>query len=207
LLPPLQPGWPDWANFRLLGPCFLWAGFFNCRYSQNVWATFFQGLKLYVNFDYKWVGPHFGRSFGKRAWSPWPQHRASALWHPRRVAPHPIRNLLRSGYDSCVLIRPNHLSSHIRVARAYSFVPKSPIWVCLEGLEMENVGIFTAIWYILQSFGTLCLHLIYFVNLYTLWSLTWCIVFSILVGYTKKNLTSVKCICLPDAANTGSVIR
>jgi hypothetical protein len=31
---------PDWANFRLLGGCFLWAVFFNWRRGQNIWATF-----------------------------------------------------------------------------------------------------------------------------------------------------------------------
>jgi hypothetical protein len=29
----LRPGWPDWADFRPMGDCLLWAGFFNYRSS------------------------------------------------------------------------------------------------------------------------------------------------------------------------------
>jgi hypothetical protein len=33
-------GWPGWANFRILGDCFLWP---NIKSSPKFWATFFHG--------------------------------------------------------------------------------------------------------------------------------------------------------------------
>jgi hypothetical protein len=49
------------------------------------------------------------------------------------------------------------------------FIPKIPIWYTLEGLGMENIGIFyghlvyfTAMWYSLRPFGIFCGHLVYF---------------------------------------------
>jgi hypothetical protein len=41
-------GWPDWANFRLLGGCLLWATFYLCKNALKVliptlgWAAFRQ---------------------------------------------------------------------------------------------------------------------------------------------------------------------
>jgi hypothetical protein len=32
-------GWPDWANFRLMGDCLLWKFYENCRSSPHFWAT------------------------------------------------------------------------------------------------------------------------------------------------------------------------
>jgi hypothetical protein len=36
----LQPGWPDWGNFCLLGDCFLWAVFFYYRCSPKIWSMY-----------------------------------------------------------------------------------------------------------------------------------------------------------------------
>jgi hypothetical protein len=59
------------------------------------------------------------------------------------------------------------------VARCYIFKPEIPIWVYLEGLEMEDASIFnchlvhfTAIWYILLPFG------IYYIRT-AIWYILW----------------------------------
>jgi hypothetical protein len=54
----------------------------------------------------------------------------------------------------------------------------------LEGLEMENVGIFLAIWNILQLFG------LYYGNVVVIWYI---IFHPILLYYTKKNLATLLC--------------
>jgi hypothetical protein len=54
----------------------------------------------------------------------------------------------------------------LRVARRFIFKPKIKIWIILEGIAIEDVGIFydhlvylTAIWYILWTFGSIDGHL------------------------------------------------
>jgi hypothetical protein len=49
-----------------------------------------------------------------------------------------------------------------RVARWYILKPKIPFWQILEGLEMEDVGIFMTIWYILRPTGKVYGHLVQF---------------------------------------------
>jgi hypothetical protein len=56
--------WPDWANFRSLGDCLLWAVFENCRSSPYFWATFPPHLWLCISFDKNVLGYlRFGRYF------------------------------------------------------------------------------------------------------------------------------------------------
>jgi hypothetical protein len=68
------------SNFRPLGNCFLWAVFFNCKSSPQIWVLF-PRLRLGINFDKKIVGLHFGRIFHKLIWSHVPLPRYS----PRRI--------------------------------------------------------------------------------------------------------------------------
>jgi hypothetical protein len=61
LVQPLRSGWPDLANFRLLGDCFLWVVFV-----VQIFGLFFSHEKeLFINFYRKWVGLHFGRFFSQ----------------------------------------------------------------------------------------------------------------------------------------------
>jgi hypothetical protein len=46
-----QTGWPDWANFRTLGDCLLWAFF----YPTHVGSSCLQ-LRLIINFGKKFIG-------------------------------------------------------------------------------------------------------------------------------------------------------
>jgi hypothetical protein len=55
----LQSGWPDWANFCLLGDCFLWVVFY---YSSRLFlGQLFPRKNIFINFDKKWVRQHFGQ--------------------------------------------------------------------------------------------------------------------------------------------------
>jgi hypothetical protein len=65
-------GWPDWANFRLMGWLFTSGSFFNYRSSPTFWAALFPRYKWCIFFDKKWIWLHFGTFFHKLIWSPWP---------------------------------------------------------------------------------------------------------------------------------------
>jgi hypothetical protein len=53
-------GWPDSANFRLLGDCLL----LKITISSKDLGYFFQGKSyICIKFDKKWLGPHSGRCF------------------------------------------------------------------------------------------------------------------------------------------------
>jgi hypothetical protein len=56
--------WPDWANFRPLGDCFLWTVSWNCILCHS-----FPQLRFRINFGKKWIGLHFGRIFHRLFWS------------------------------------------------------------------------------------------------------------------------------------------
>jgi hypothetical protein len=60
---------------------------------------------------------------------------------------------------------------------------KSQFGYILEGLAMEDVGIFLAIWSILRQFGLFYGNLVYFV---VIWY-----IFTVLVCCTKKNLATL----------------
>jgi hypothetical protein len=65
------PGWPDWANFRLLGNCLLWAVILKIiEVGQNL-SHFFPQEQLYINFDKRSAGLDFGWFFHKIIWSTW----------------------------------------------------------------------------------------------------------------------------------------
>jgi hypothetical protein len=70
----LQPkaGWPDWANFRPLCDCWLFAVSWR-RSITHFYATFSHIWGWESNFDKKCVGLYFGRFFQKLIWSPWPK--------------------------------------------------------------------------------------------------------------------------------------
>jgi hypothetical protein len=40
-------GWPDWSNFRQLGPCLLWVFFENCWTLTVFWANFSKSKVMY----------------------------------------------------------------------------------------------------------------------------------------------------------------
>jgi hypothetical protein len=61
-------------------------------------------------------------------------------------------------------------------------IPKIPIWVYLESLGMENVGIVFVILTILRPFGIIYFHLVYFVAIW--------LFFPVLLCCTKKNLAT-----------------
>jgi hypothetical protein len=69
-----KSGWPDRANFRLWGDCFLWVAFVKITEAAQIVGLFFHG-SIYVPsiFRKKWIGLHFGRHFNKRIWTPWTQ--------------------------------------------------------------------------------------------------------------------------------------
>jgi hypothetical protein len=52
-----------WANFRLLGDCFIRTVFPKSQKQPNFWATIFSGNYICTNFNKKWLGLHFGRFF------------------------------------------------------------------------------------------------------------------------------------------------
>jgi hypothetical protein len=45
-----EPGWPDWANFRLLGDCLLWPGFEIVKMSPNFWGLLLPHKKFNILF-------------------------------------------------------------------------------------------------------------------------------------------------------------
>jgi hypothetical protein len=63
----LRAGWPDWANFRPLGDCLLWAVFFHLQ----KYLIYFPRWSSWINIDQKWIGQNFGLLFHKLIWSPW----------------------------------------------------------------------------------------------------------------------------------------
>jgi hypothetical protein len=71
----IQAGWTDWANFRLFGEYFRWAGFFLkiVKVSQIFMLLFPTVICSYVSIltTYVAVGLHFGRFYHKLNWSPW----------------------------------------------------------------------------------------------------------------------------------------
>jgi hypothetical protein len=85
---------------------------------------------------------------------------------------------------AALCFRRKCVASSCRVARWFTFIPKIPIWVFLEGLWMENVGIFhdhlefDAITYIWWPFG-IC----------SLWSFWY--IFPFWYVWTKKNLATL----------------
>jgi hypothetical protein len=70
-----------------------------------------------------------------------------------------------------------------RVARRLVFIPKSLIWVNFGGLAMEDFGLFNVLWSILQPFGTICDHWLYFM---VIWY-----IFPVLVFCTNNNLATL----------------
>jgi hypothetical protein len=70
----LVPGWPDWANFRLFGDCFLLAVFlenYKSNLSPHLFLCFFSSSDYILILTNKWTGLHFWRFFYKLIWSPW----------------------------------------------------------------------------------------------------------------------------------------
>jgi hypothetical protein len=53
-------GWPDWANFLLVGAGMLWAGFENYKSSLKIWATFSTEIVILTE---KGMGATFGAIF------------------------------------------------------------------------------------------------------------------------------------------------
>jgi hypothetical protein len=65
-------GWPDWANFRLMGGCLLWVVFFKIAEVAHTYVLHFSKCISYIFiFAKKRDGLHFGRLFHKLIWSPW----------------------------------------------------------------------------------------------------------------------------------------
>jgi hypothetical protein len=48
------PGWPDWANFRLLDNCLIWMSIFQLHKWPKFYKYFFP-KKLCINLDHKWA--------------------------------------------------------------------------------------------------------------------------------------------------------
>jgi hypothetical protein len=70
------------------------------------------------------------------------------------------------------------------------FKPKIPIWVIFEGLRLENIDVFMAIWNICQTYWIFYDHLVHFVfNWYILCSFG--TFFPALVSCTQKNLATL----------------
>jgi hypothetical protein len=55
----LDSGWPDWANFRALGDCFLWAVFWKLQKKHRYLYCLCPRKKLRIKCDEKWVGLTF----------------------------------------------------------------------------------------------------------------------------------------------------
>jgi hypothetical protein len=75
-----NPGWPVWANFRLLGNFLLWAAFENDKSSRKFWLLFptengyaYAYGKVCIILT-KMVWATFGQLFHKLIWSPWCDH-------------------------------------------------------------------------------------------------------------------------------------
>jgi hypothetical protein len=61
-----------WDEFSPIGQMFILGSFLKLTEvcSSNLWATFCCCKTLFINFDKKRVGPHFGRFFCKLVWTP-----------------------------------------------------------------------------------------------------------------------------------------
>jgi hypothetical protein len=62
-----RTGWPDWANFRPLGNCFLRAKFWKLYAEVD---QIFTTVKVKHYFWQKWVGIDLGSFFQKHVWAP-----------------------------------------------------------------------------------------------------------------------------------------
>jgi hypothetical protein len=79
-------GWPDLANFRLLGDCILYAVFLKIAETAHIfWATFY-----HINFGQKWVKIQFGPFFQKLIWSPCSCSNARILGLSKRISQSPL---------------------------------------------------------------------------------------------------------------------
>jgi hypothetical protein len=71
---PGQKVWPDWANFRPLTICQLWAVFFKITEVSQIFGLLYSRvIKLCNNFDNNAMGYNLGNFFYKIIWSPWPR--------------------------------------------------------------------------------------------------------------------------------------
>jgi hypothetical protein len=69
--PCLTPGWPDWANFRLLGNYLLWVVFVKItEVAQKNWAIFFKGKSFVLIMTKNGLGYTLG-DFFTLIRSPW----------------------------------------------------------------------------------------------------------------------------------------
>jgi hypothetical protein len=67
----MSPGWPDWATYRQLGDCVLWAVYYKLQKQPKLLGYFFAWKTFCVNLDKKWIG--------RLIWSPWMSRRSGAL--------------------------------------------------------------------------------------------------------------------------------
>jgi hypothetical protein len=72
----IQSRWPDWANYRLLGGCILWAKILR---TSPIFLHFFNRQKLSI-FYRQFVGLQF-RFHLKLIWSPWIQRKNMARFY------------------------------------------------------------------------------------------------------------------------------
>jgi hypothetical protein len=90
-----SPGWPDWANFSLLGCCFFGRFFFKkiMKYPK-ILGFFFSMEKLSTTCDRNGLGWHFGLLFHKLVWPPCSSQTISTrlLWAQRRKVEIQIAN-------------------------------------------------------------------------------------------------------------------
>jgi hypothetical protein len=66
----------------------------------------------------------------------------SAVSSPSALIYNSADKKIRPGIEPTTAAAAAIISSGIKVARLYIFIPKIPIWVFLEALLMENVSIF-----------------------------------------------------------------
>jgi hypothetical protein len=67
-----RSGWPDWANFRLLGGCLLRTALWKWQIVGQIFRLFFKWYKSCIKSDRKMFGDTFylGDFFHKLIWSP-----------------------------------------------------------------------------------------------------------------------------------------
>jgi hypothetical protein len=63
-------GWPDCANFRLLGDCYLWPVYWKLQKYRKFYDHVFPQYQLCLKFDKNLFGLHFGQLFRNLIWSP-----------------------------------------------------------------------------------------------------------------------------------------
>jgi hypothetical protein len=69
------PGWPDWANFRLLGDCLLWIGFLKVTEAAELFGLLITKVKfMFKSWQKTGWATFWAISFHQHIWSPWWGH-------------------------------------------------------------------------------------------------------------------------------------